>query len=55
MADDTEAHRKLLQDLYRERAGLLEQIEQSQKTIERSQALLKRIDEMLEAGLTRKP
>jgi len=47
MSDTTESDRNFLQAIHRERAQIVEQIRQSQHAIERSQALLERIDEML--------
>jgi FtsZ-binding cell division protein ZapB len=51
--DDIKDHKGQLDALRRERAQLIAQIRASQETIERSQALLKRIDEILaRAGQT---
>src|SRR5262249_38711021 len=47
MADDIKMQRGQLDEIHRERAQLIVQIRASQRTIERSQELIKRIDEML--------
>ena len=45
--DDLPLQKRQLDELKRERAELIEQLRKSQQTIERSHALLKRIDELL--------
>jgi hypothetical protein len=53
MDDDT--HRHPVDELQRGREQLIEQIRHSQKTIERSRALLQRIDALLAQAEQKKP
>jgi hypothetical protein len=53
MDDDTRRHP--VDELHREREQLIEQIRLSQKTIERSRALLQRIDALLAQAEQKKP
>jgi hypothetical protein len=47
VADDLRSHKAQLDNLRRGSADLLEQVRANQKTIQRSQELIRRIDEML--------
>jgi hypothetical protein len=47
MPDDIVMQKRQLDEIRRGRADLIEQIRLSQKTIERSHELIKRIDELL--------
>jgi hypothetical protein len=55
MADNIKPQKGQLDEIRRERARLIEQIRASQRTIERSQELIKRIDEMLAKAGERPP
>ena len=53
--DEIPLHKRHLDELLRGRERLIEQIRQSQKTIERSRALLERIDALLAQPGQKKP
>jgi hypothetical protein len=55
MDDHIPLHKRHLDELQRGREKLIEQIRQSQKTIERSRALLQRIDALLAQAEQKKP
>jgi hypothetical protein len=46
MNDDRKLHKQYLDDIGRSRAALVEQIRESQETIERSMELIRRVDEL---------
>jgi hypothetical protein len=52
MRDDSQSFREHLDDIRRERGWLIQQIEESQATIARSQELIQRVDELLCEGGT---
>jgi hypothetical protein len=45
--DDIQQHKQHLSDLQRSRSAQVEQLRMSQKTIEQSHELIKRVDELL--------
>jgi hypothetical protein len=47
MSEDANVEKERLSELQQGRAQLIEQIRESQRTIERSQELIKRIDDLL--------